>query len=346
MKQNFKNILVIRTDRMGDVILTTPSIKALRQHFPDAKISVLVAPATRELVEGNPNIDEVIVFDRQGAHRGLRVFKLIRYLRRQNFDLAILFHTKKITNLICFLANIPNRIGYKNEKYGFLLTLGLPDDRPEGSKHEAQYCLDVLKPIGIQSNDLALYVPVGNKEEQWVNSFLVGQGIHPHDRLVAVHPGASCISKRWAPAKFAELINKIQSKFDYKIVIIGNQDVKSIVNEIKSHLNKPVVDVIGETTVRQLVSLLKRSQTLISNDSGPVQVAAALQKPVIVLYGRNQPGLSAKRWRPLSDKSIVLQKDVGCQICLAHRCQIGFKCLEALTPQEVFEAFDALSRLW
>ena len=131
--QDYKNILIIRTDRIGDVRLTTPAIHALRKTYPKARISILVAPLTEDLVKGNPDIDEVIVDDRRNQHHGpLGYLKLTRLLKSKNYDLAINFHTKKRTNLLCYLAGIPNRLGYHNKKFGFLLTQKIYDRRPKG----------------------------------------------------------------------------------------------------------------------------------------------------------------------------------------------------------------------
>src|SRR3990167_2028582 len=150
----FKNILIIRTDRIGDVVLTTPAIKALRDAFPQARMTILVSPGTKDLVEGNELLDEVLIDDRHGEHRGLFGYgKIVSLLRRRKFDLVINYHTKKRTNLLCFLAGIPVRTGYKNNKFGFLLNRPVKDERHFGKKHEAQYCLDILREFGIDARD-------------------------------------------------------------------------------------------------------------------------------------------------------------------------------------------------
>ena len=156
----FNNILIVRTDRIGDVVLTTPAIKALRETYPVSRISVLVSPATFDLVNGNPYLDEILVDDRCGRHKGLLGFnRLVSEIRLKQFDLAVIFHTKRRYNLACWLARIPYRLGYKNNKFGFLLSHPIKDVRPLGKKHEAEYCLDVLKAIDIENNDLDVFVP-------------------------------------------------------------------------------------------------------------------------------------------------------------------------------------------
>ncbi len=345
MKQ-FKNILIVRTDRIGDVVLTTPVISALRENYPHARISIMVAPETKEIVEENPYLDEVIVFDRQKAHKSFgRLLRFILSLREKKIDLAIILHTKKITNLICFLAGIPQRVGYRNEKFGFLLTDGIKDTRAEGTKHEAEYSLDVLRHLGFSAGHLKIFVPIKEEAERWAENFLRENNLTGFDCLIAVHPDASCISKRWPPKNFAELINKIQKKYPVKILMIGTEASRGIISEIISLVQQPIIDLSGKTSISQLISLLKRCRLLISNDSGPVHLAGGVGIPVFTIFGRNQAGLSPIRWRPLSQNSAVFHKDVGCKICLAHNCDINFKCLEAVNSQEVFEAFDSLLRL-
>ncbi len=348
MTRTFKNILVVRTDRLGDVVLTTPVLQAVKEAWPQAKVSILVQPEMKWLVVGHPFVDDVLIFDRQEKHQGLRVIRLIRELKEKRFDLAIVLHTKRITNLICFLSGIPNRIGYKNDKWGFFLTHGLPDDRALGTKHEVQYCLDVLHVVGIHRDFLRPVLPESIEADQQIEELLRNFNIAAKNKLVVVHPDASCPSKRWPIQHYMELINLIKAnKPEVVIVLVGSQQTVQRLRAYHSLLKYPVIDLMGKTTISQLISLLKLSHLVISNDSGPMHLTSArnVNTPTIAIFGRNQPGLNPPRWRPLAEKSVVFHKDVGCNPCLAHRCQINFKCLEVITPKEVFEAFDALIEL-
>lgn len=336
---DFKNILVVRTDRAGDVVLTTPAILALRETYMGAKISILVAPATRDIVDENPCLDEVLIDDKDGANEGFWGFlKLVRSLKKKKFDLAVIFHTKKRANLLCFMAGIPNRLGYKNNKFGFLLTKPVKDVRIEGTRHEAEYCLDLLSHIGVRAVDLKPFMPIKKESDEWVSKVFNDNDVVSSERLIAVHSGASCISKRWAPERFAALINQLTQNHFARVILVGGKETKSISREIKSSLIKPVIDLTGETTISQLASLLKKCQLLISNDSGPVHIASAVGTPVISIFGRNQAGLSPARWRPLGKNDIFIHKEVGCKVCLAHNCDIDFECLKAVTVEDVLNA--------
>ena len=339
--KDYQNILLIRTDRVGDVVLTTPAIAALRADFPAAHIAMLVSPETREIVDGNPHLNEVIVDDKKGKHGGLGFFALVSLLRSKKFDLAVVFHTKKRTNLLCFLAGIPERLGYKNNKFGFLLTKPLVDVRIEGDRHEAQYCVDVLKPLGIEASAFRPFVPLTGECRKWVAGIFDKNKISPLDVVVAVHPGASCISKRWMPERFSEVINALSGR-PAKVVLVGGPENAAIASQIKSSLKVPILDLTGKTTIGQLAAVLAKCRLLISNDSGPVHVAVAVGTPVVSIFGRNQKGLSPTRWRPLGAKDIVLHEEVGCPICLAHNCVIDFECLKAVKVPQVLQAAKSL----
>jgi lipopolysaccharide heptosyltransferase II len=356
--KEFKNILIVRTDRLGDVVLTMPSIKVLRQACPRARISMLVSPVPREIIEGSPCLDEIMVDDRQNTHRGLRGFiRLIFMLRQRPFDLAVIYHTKKRTNLACFLAGIPCRIGYKNNKMGFLLTHPIRDDRPSGQRHEAQYCLDVLRYLGVgpnailekSSEELAgdLYVAVSKDSQEWAEAFCRKNNIRRGERLVAIHPGASDPSKRWPECHFSELINRIAGWYTAKIVLIGTSDFKDIARHIASQASVPVLDMTGQTTVGQLAGLLERCDLLVSNDSGPVHLAVGVGTPVVSIFMRNQPGINPQRWRPLGKKSRVVSVplNTNTEISFKKAGGGGSKCLEAIPTQAVLEAVDSLFKL-
>jgi lipopolysaccharide heptosyltransferase II len=308
LPKTFQNILVVRTDRIGDVILTTPAIKALRRSYPASRISVLVSSATAELIKGNPYVDEVLVDDRQGHHKGIFGFlRLVREIRVKEFDLAVIYHTKKRYNLACFAAGIPFRLGYKNEKFGFLLTLPLKDIRPLGQKHEAEYCMDVLKAVGIEDSELDIFVPSHKEAEDWAIHWTRDNGLKANDFIV-IHPGASDPAKCWPITHFALLMDRLIESCGMKIVLIGAAQAVPLAADIlqKTRRSSEVLDLTGKTSVAQMVSLLRRARLLISNDSGPVHVAAGVGTSVISLFLRNQPGVNAERWKPLGPRSFIL----------------------------------------
>lgn len=351
----FNKILIVRTDRIGDVILTTPAIRLIREFWPKAKIAVLVAPQTRDLLINNENIDEVLVDDRKGANKGLfGYWKLISGLRKKKFDLAIIYHTKKRTNLTCVLAGIPVRLGYKNNKFGFLLTEPLKDERPLGNKHESQYCIDVLKALnldfsGFDGKNLEMQVSIKESSEKWVGAFLEKNILFASDKIIAIHPGASDSSKQWPLENFSGLIDELIKKYSCKIIIVGDISLKSISEKIVSLTGSKVIDAVGFTSVSQLVSLLNRCNLLVSNDSGPVHIAAALGVPVVSIFTRNEPGINPECWKPLSANSAIVSvpfnaaEKMGINFKKAKKC--GQEYLGIVKVSQVLEAVDSIFKL-
>ena len=345
---DYKNILIVRTDRIGDVVLTTPVIRALRGTYPDSRISMLVAPATRELVDGNICLDEVLVDDRKGGHKGLFGFiKLVHGLRSRKFDCVFVLHTKRRTNLTCFLSKIPVRIGYKNNKFGFLLNRPVSDTRHKGEKHEAQYCLDVLKEIGIECHDVDLDLPVKEDALRWVDQFRREHEISENERMIALHPGASDPAKRWPENRFAELADALAARYRAKIVMIGAYDTDGTVRKVISLGKSKAVNMAGQTTVGQLAGLLMKCDLLVSNDSGPVHVAAGVGTPVVSIFTRNQPGINPARWRPLGEKtrvvSVLPSQNSGISFKKAHPLEMEYS--ELIPTKAVLEAVDSLFKL-
>lgn len=341
-KNHFSRILVVRTDRIGDVVLTTPVLKALRENYPHAHIAMMVSPRTKELIEDNPYLDEVLVYDREKKDKGLLGFwRFVLALKRKRFDLAIVLHTKNRLNLITYFASIKRRAGYKNNKFGFLLTDKLTDTRHLGIKHEVDYCLDILRKLGLKINDKIPYVAVKKKDLDSVGSMLNAQGIGADNKIAAIHPGSSCISKRWLRERFVVLANRLVEDYGLKVILVaeGKED-EAIANEMAHEIRYPVLNLSGKLSLGQLSALLKRCAIFISNDSGPAHIASAVGTPVVSIFGRNQAGLSPVRWAPVGRKDTYLHKEVGCSICLAHNCSIGFDCLKAITVDDVLKAVD------
>lgn len=348
MKNDYKNILIIRTDRLGDVVLTTPAIKALRGAYPDSRISILVAPLTVDLVDGNLCLDEILIDDRSGEHKGFFGFlKLVQMLRKKKFDCVFVFHTKKRTNIACFMSGIPVRIGYKNNKFGFLLNRPIVDARHMGKKHEAQYCLDVLKIIGVDSGNLNIDLPVREDALRWVGRIREEYAITGEIRLIAIHPGASDPSKRWPEIRFAELIDTLSVQYDAKIILIGASNVEAVAKEIISLTENEIINLVGKTTVGQLAGLLSCCDILVSNDSGPVHVAAGVGTPVVSIFTRNQPGINPQRWCPLGEKvrvvSVSLQQSMDKSFKKAKILDQEYS--ELIATKAVLEAVDSIYKL-
>lgn len=341
----FHRILIVRTDRIGDVLLSTPVIKALRDSYPHAYIAMMVSPYAKDIVEGNHYLDEIIIYDKDGKHKKwLRTAKFTRNLKKRRFDLAVILHPTNRVHLITFFAGIPKRVGF-DRKLGFLLTDRIKHTKQLGEKHEREYSLDLVRYLGIQPQDKNLFMPINPESEKWVEELFKQTGINQSDRLLAVHPGASCPSKIWPQERFAKLCDKLIEKFRFKVLLIAGPKDIALSQRVISYMHHPAINLGGKTSLSQLASVLKRCQLFISNDSGPVHIASSLGTPVISIFGRNQRGLSPLRWGPLGSRDKVLHKEVGCIECLAHNCTKDFACLKAITVEDVLNTVDLILNL-
>jgi len=338
--ENFKRILIVRTDRIGDVILSTPVIKELRENYPDAYIAMMVSPYTKDIVEANPGLDEAIIYDKEVLHKGwLESIRFSQELKNKKFDLAIILHPSNRVHIVTFLAAIPKRIGYIKDM-GFLLTDGIKHTKQFGLKHESEYNLDLVRRLGIKVKNRDLFMPIKEESERWVDDLFKREGIKENDPLLIINPAASCPSRIWPYERFAEVADKLVEKCGFKVLVIGGPKETLAAGNVIKYMRKTAIDVAGKTSISQLASLLKRGRLLISNDSGPVHIASALGIPVVSIFSRSQKGLSPTRWGPLGKFDKVLHKDVGCVGCLAHNCVKGFACLKAITVDDVLKAAE------
>ncbi|MFH1269454.1 MAG: lipopolysaccharide heptosyltransferase II [Candidatus Omnitrophota bacterium] len=338
----YKRILVLRTDRIGDVLLSTPVIKTLRDSYPNVYITVMVSPHAKDIVDGNPCLDEVIIYDKEGKHKSwLGSLKFSRKLKKKRFDLALILHPTNRAHLVTFFAGIRRRVGY-DRKLGFLLTDKIKHTKQFGEKNESEYTLDLVRYLGIEPQEKKLFMPVKAESEAWVEELFKEEGIKKGDKLLALHPGASCPSKIWPNDRFAEVADRLNEIHGFKVLVISGPKDLALAESVIKHMQSPSINLAGKTSVSQLASVLKRCSLFISNDSGPVHIAVAVGTPVISIFGRNQKGLSPLRWGPIGKKDKVLHKEVGCIECLAHNCTKKFACLSAITADDVVAAADEI----
>lgn len=338
-----KRILITRTDRLGDVVLSTPVIKFLRKKYPSAHIAFMVRPYTRDVVEHNPDLDEIIVYDKYYQHKSpWSTIKFALALRKKKIDTAIALHPTNRIHIMLFLAGIPVRVGY-DRKFGKLLTRRAVHDKQSGRKHEVDYNFELLERAGfddVKDAERRPYIVTNNNEKRVVDAILKDQGIGK--RIAAVHAGASCPSKRWPPERFAQVCDIVASRFGRDIVLVGESETEKYSDKVSSNMNIRAFDLTDILRVGELAEFLSRCDVFISNDSGPVHVSAAVGTPVVCIFGRNDPGLSSARWGPLGEKDIVLHKDTGCTECLAHNCVKEFACLRAISVDEVIAAVSKI----
>jgi len=213
-------ILLVRPDRIGDVLLSTPAVEALRKSLPEVFLVMLVAPEARDIVDGNPYLNTFLILDKKGEHRGFfGMIRLIRALREFQFDTAVVFHGTRRIHLALWLARIPERVGY-DRKWGFLLTKRFKDVKVLGKKHESDYTLDLIRSLGLPVSGGKVTMPTTVESDLRMDRFLKEQGVREGDRLVAIHPGASCPSKRWPADRFADVADRLAAQPSMRVALV------------------------------------------------------------------------------------------------------------------------------
>jgi len=294
-----KKILVVRNDRFGEFLLIIPALRALKEKFKDAKIFAVVNPYVKELAKAISYIDEIITWENR-KHKFREILFFSHKLRKENFDLCIIFNPSKEFNIISFLAGIPIRVGYAR-KWDFLLTHKIEDKKYLGLKHEIDYNLELVGIIGADTDDKSLNLEI--KEKIYIPQ------IDNYKNSVVVHPWTSDSIKQWPIEYFRDLVLRLAKELNEKVIIIGGKENLDISQKYFSDLDESIINLTGKTTLLELAVILKNSKILISLDSGPVHLASCVDTPVLAIFRNDIPAKSPIRWGPRSKKSIVIAKN-------------------------------------
>lgn len=330
-----KNILVVNVNWLGDVIFSSPIFKALKEKYPQARLSCLAVPRVKEILESIPYIDEVIIFDEEGKHSNpLGKWQLIAALHKKQFDIVFLLHRSWTRAFMMFLAGIPQRVGYDTKERGIFLTQKV-EAKPE-PLHRSDYYLNVIKSYGVEVKDQKTFLKVSNESLQEVEQILKSKGVEPKDPIVVIHPGGNWDLKRWPKKNFALLVEKLMAESKAKVVITGGEgDRQSVEDMLKFVRIKPIV-LTGEINLKQLMALMKRANVVVSSDSGPLHLATSVGASAIGLFGPTRLEITGPRG---IGKAIILQHDVGCnrRACYFLECPDNI-CMQSISVEEVFNA--------
>ena len=307
--QSPPRLLFIRTDRLGETLLALPAAAALRAAYPQARLTLLMQPALQPLLAGVPGIDEVLAYD--GAAPSAwwrRALRLGRALRPRRFDVAVVSNPKKELHLAVWLAGIPVRAGY-GRKWGGLLTHRVPDRKALGERHEVEYNLElvsrVVGPLTTGSIP-TVRLPLREEEQGTVRQLLARHGVQGSDPFLVVHPWTSNPVKRWPAARYRELVRMMAQRLP--VVVVGGPEAVGVTSDVIPAGQPRVVNLVGGLSLSELAELLRSARLLVSNDSGPVHLAAAVGTPTVVLFGGSSLAAGPRRWGPLGEGHTVIWK--------------------------------------
>ena len=342
-KSKIHRILIRATNWVGDAVMTMPALEAVRKNFPDADITVLARPWVIPLLETHPVVNHVIPYSRGNGLREdfLEILRVVRRIREQDFDLAILFQNAFEAALLVFLGGIKNRVGYNTDGRGFLLSHGVRrrDDIMKG--HQVEYYLGILKGMGWEadSKDPALFVDPD--EDERISTLLRNHGIEVNDFFVALSPGAIYgPAKRWPSERFALIGDWAVERWGAKVLIMGSEREKDIGSEVRKTMNQPAFDLSGVTSLGGAMALISRCGFFVTNDSGLMHVAAALHIPLVALFGSTNPVATG----PRGPNARIIQHETECAPCLKPKCPEDYRCMLSITPEEVWQEMEKLKR--
>ena len=322
--------MIRTTNWIGDAVMTTPALGAVRRFFPSSKITVVANPIVAELFRAHPDCDQVLVFDKHGEHKGK--FGFLRFcsmVRKHQFDLAILFQNAIEAAIMSFLAGIPRRSGYRSDGRGFLLTHSVPLRAEDKLLHHTEYYLEMLRNLGVTAEQTPLKLHCTDIENRWAEEILGSE------RWVAVNPGAAYgDAKRWFPERFALVADQLNKEFGVRLVLTGGPNEVRIGSDIESFMANKPLNMIGKTTVRQLMALLSRCALVVTNDSGPMHIAAAFGVPIVAVFGPTDHTTTS----PMAQDTRIVRKEFPCSPCLLRKCPTEHGCMEAITAEDVLEA--------
>ena len=335
-RREVRKILVRAVNWLGDAVMTTPALGAIRASFPNAHITLLANPLVARMFTPHEAVDQVVVYDKQGVHAGLAGrLKLAAQLRGGGFDLAILLQNAFDAALIAWLARIPRRIGYKSDGRGLLLTRGVAVTAAARQLHHVDYYLTMLAACGITGGERKLRLTVTPQEEEAAAVLLADAGVAAGDFLLAINPGAAYgAAKRWYPERFAEVAQALSARWGAKVLITGGPGERAIAGDIAAALGGNCLNMAGRTDVRMLMALLKRCDFLVTNDSGPMHIAAAFGVPLVAIFGSTDHTTTS----PFSGRAVVVRKETDCAPCLLRECPTDHRCMTAVTASDVVAA--------
>jgi heptosyltransferase-2 len=330
------SFLVIQTAFLGDAVLTTPMLAALRERFPSTRITVVATPEVADVFR-QAAVDDVIIFDKRGREKSLAArWRLAKELRRRHFDWAIIPHRSMTSALLAFLARIPRRIGFDRSQGRWLLTHEVPF---RWGTHDVDRNMGLLEPLGVKQAAGKLWLEAEPQTADAIKDRLRDEGISGEAPLIGINAGSAWATKRWLPEGFAAVADRLVRQSGAQIIFIGAPKDAPVIADIRMRMKEKAVDWTGKTNLKELIAVIRRCHVFLTNDSGPMHIAVAGGIPTVAIFG---PTTKELGFFPYGPGHTVIEKSLPCRPCGLHgadRCPLEhFQCMRLITPEEVFAA--------
>ncbi|PKN66820.1 MAG: lipopolysaccharide heptosyltransferase II [Deltaproteobacteria bacterium HGW-Deltaproteobacteria-15] len=334
-RSKIRRVLVRAPNWVGDAIMALPSLEALKENLPGSSVVVLAKPWVIPVFENHPCVDSVLHYRKDVPYPRalLRIMSTASELRRLKFDLAFLLQNAFEAALLAWLAGIPYRLGYNTDGRSLLLSHPVPKEK-DRQGHQVEYYMGILKSMNwrVEPRDPRLHVN-GSKVSA-ARSLLLSYGIKRDDFLLGMAPGATYgPAKRWPPEKFAAVADMAAEKWGAKVVVMGSGNEQTIGDAVVLAMRSPALNLCGKTSLGEAAAVIQQCRAFLTNDSGLMHLAAALDVPTVAVFGSTDPTATG----PRSEKARVVRHPMECSPCLKPECPEGCPCLKSIQPDEVWK---------
>ncbi len=339
-REDFRRILLVRLDNLGDVLLTTPAFRAVRQTLPEAHLALLAGPAGCEIGRLAPDVDETILYHAPNEDVYFRLpqdpkreLDAVETLKERDFDAAIIFTSYKQSALpaayLCYLAGIPVRAAGSFEGPGSLLTHRHRYEETVPPKHETLRGLELTESLGFPSVEPEMVLVPREEDEESAARLLERHGV---ERFILVHPGASASSRAYPPERYVEVVEGLAEQSGLPALVTGGRDEEDLTCLVAGSTGIPLG---GETSFGSFAALVGRAAVVVTNNTGTTHVASALKRPVVTVFAGTNP---AEQWGPWRTPNHLLTHPVPCAPCYKRVCPIGHECMRGIAPGTVVGA--------
>jgi heptosyltransferase-2 len=327
---------------VGDAVMTVPALRELRRLLPEAHLTLATRPWAEGVFEGADFVDDILVSP-EASGKMRAVFGEAREWRARRFDLALLLPNSFAPALVAALARVPLRLGYATQGRAALLSHGVAVPIWRGRRHEVFYYLELVAELGrllhgtsaTESCEPDLSLPVTPARAVEALAVLRELGVGTGRPLVALCPGSTnSRAKRWPAERFAAVADMLAERDGAEVILVGAREESDISEEVARHMRVRPYVLTGRTDLSQTSAVLAAADLLVTNDTGPAHVAAAVGCPVVVIFGPTDP----RTTRPFSAAAEVVRRPPDCAPCMLRDCPIDHRCMTAVTPEEVYES--------
>ncbi len=320
---------------IGDTVMALPALNGLREAFPHSRIEALTGSWVAQLLKAYPPLDDVWSYETQGRYRAL--LGMAASIRSRGYDLALLMPNSFRVALLSFLGGVRARVGYKSDCRGFLLTHSLQRDERACSLHMVEYYLELLRALGMEPIPSSPKLTVDDKQRLRAARIFQQNSVKTSRPLVGILPGAqNSVAKIWLSSRFARVADLIIHNFGASVVFFGGSGDSSRVEEVRRQMQEPSVTLAGQIPLEILAAAIERCRVFVTNDTGPMHIAAAVGTPVVAIFGSTDPRITAPYCGPCS----IIQANVPCSPCGKRKCDRNLECMQAISVDDVLRAVE------